>query len=92
MPLNVSFVPLDCAIQVAPPLIVRRIVPESPTAVPVLASAKDTLTSWELVLLDWTVQVTPSTVWRIVPATPTAVHVLALRQEMPLRPGDVGLD
>lgn len=38
---SVLLVPLDWAIQVAPPSMVRRIVPFSPTAVPVLASVKD---------------------------------------------------
>jgi hypothetical protein len=38
---SVTFVPLDCAVQVAPPSMVRRIVPFLPTAVPILVSVKN---------------------------------------------------
>jgi hypothetical protein len=78
-------VPLACGDQVAPPSVVRRIVPGDPTAVQVFASGQETLMSPTLV--DWLTQVPPpSLVRRIVPGEPgdtTAVQVLASGQERP---------
>ena len=70
--------PLVWLTQVAPPSVVRRMVPELPTAVPVLASVKLTLLSVTVVPLVWLTQLAPpSVVRRMVPESPTAVPVLA---------------
>ena len=45
-PRRLFVVPLDWIVQVDPPFVVRIIVPKFPTAVPVLASVKETLWSW----------------------------------------------
>ena len=70
-PERVVFVPLLWLTQVAPPSVVRRIVPLSPTAVPVFAPVNDTPESPKPVPLVWPTQVVPpSIVRRIVPNDP----------------------
>lgn len=91
-----SVVPLDCAVQVAPPSVVRRIVPGFPTAVQGLASVQETARSGLVVPLGWVFHVAPPSVVRTtIPGPPTAVHVLTSVQETPMsEPGtasDVGV-
>src|SRR5215472_2616902 len=70
-------VPLDWSLHSAPPSSVRTMVPPEPTAVPVLASTKETPSRFSVVPLDWDVQVVPpSVVRRMVPRLPTATTVL----------------
>jgi hypothetical protein len=73
---------LDWGVQVAPPSLVFTIVPNSPTAVPVLASVKETPKRMSVTRLDWGVHFAPpSVVRRMVPNSPTAVPVLASVKE-----------
>ena len=58
-PTRERVIALDCRFQVIPPSLVRRIVPSSPTAVPVLASVKTTAQSVLVVPLDCAFQVAP---------------------------------
>ena len=51
--LSLSPVPLDCRNQVAPPSVVRRIMPFSPTAVPVSVSVNETPHSVSVVPLAY---------------------------------------
>ena len=85
--------PLNWLTQVAPPSVVRRIVPPLPTAVPVFASLNQTLSSQWSVPLNWFTQVAPpSVVRRIVPPSPTAVPVFASLKQTPQRSSPVPLD
>jgi hypothetical protein len=52
-------VPMDWAVHVAPLSVVSRIVPDSPTAVRLLASTQETPRSWLVVPLVWSIQVAP---------------------------------
>src|SRR5262249_3270129 len=70
----------------SPPVVVRRIVPRPPTAVPVFASTQETPTSPLTVPLAWRRQdAPPSVVRRIVPYPPTAVPVFTSVKETPPR-------
>jgi hypothetical protein len=72
------FVPLGSLTQVFPPSVVRKIVPYDPTAVPVLASVKETAQRVLFVPLLWLTQVAPPfVVHRIVPRLPTTVPLSA---------------
>ena len=72
---------------------VRRIVPFSPTAVPVSALVKKTALSLTVVPLDWRYQVAPPfVVRRIVPDSPTTVPVSASVNETPQSQPVVSLD
>ncbi len=67
---------------VAPPVVVRRIVPCHPTAVPVLASVNDTSLRCSCVRLTCFDHVTPpSVVRRMIPASPTTVPVSVSEKE-----------
>src|SRR5260370_5985798 len=84
MPRSSAYVPRAWGVQVTPPSIVRRIVPDSPTAVPVLASTKETPCRLFVVPLDWDVHVAPpSVVRRMVPKSPTATTVLGSKVATP---------
>src|SRR5262244_792129 len=68
--------PLNWVVQVIPPLVVRRMVPRSPTAIPLSASTNDTPHRALGVPLDRTAQDAPkSAVRRIVPESPTATMI-----------------
>jgi len=68
-----------------PPVVVRRMVPCSPTAVPVFASVKKTLFRFFVIGIDWCTQcVPPSVVRLIVLVLPTVVPVFALVKETPM--------
>jgi len=75
-----------------PPVVVRSIVPPSPTAVQVFASVHETALSQLEVMppgarLDWSAQVAPpSVVRRMVPRSPTTVPFLRSVNNMPLEP------
>src|SRR5205814_70392 len=79
-----SVVPLGCRLQVAPPSVVRRIVPSESTAVPVSLSVKETpqrrqhgvLPEW-LLHRDVLFHVPPPSVDRTISKRPSAVMVLA---------------
>src|SRR5262245_25572448 len=77
----------------SPPVVVRRMVPRSPTTDPVLASANETAKRAWLVGANWGVQFAPpSVVRRMVPEVPTATPTLALANETPHRASVVPLD
>src|SRR5262249_3224637 len=77
----------------SPPVVVRRIVPSSPTTDPVLASAKETAKRAWLVGANWGVQLAPpSVVRRMVPELPTATPMSTLANETPHRGSVVPLD
>jgi len=73
---------VDWGVHVAPPSVVRKIVPNGPTTVPVFAWVKKTLWSGLVVPLDCGVQAAPpSVIRRITPDHPTTVPVLPSAQE-----------
>src|SRR5262249_35477070 len=79
-PKRVAVVPLDWNVQVAPPSVLRRMIPPLPTPVPVLASTKETPKRVAVLPPDWNVQAAPPSVLRrIVPPPPTATTVLGAR-------------
>jgi len=72
--------PLRCGTQVEPPSVVRRIVPPSPTAVPVFASLNQTLRSSSALPAESGVQdVPPVDVPTVIPNAPRATPVEALQ-------------
>src|SRR4249920_4156988 len=78
--------PLRCGTQVEPPSVVRRIVPPSPTAVPVLASLNQTLRSNSALPAESGVQdVPPVDVPTVIPNAPRATPVEALPNDTPSR-------
>jgi len=55
-------VPLVWLVHIVPPSVVRRMVPASPTAVPVRALVNETALRKPVVPLDWLVHVAPASV------------------------------
>ena len=76
--------PEDCAVQVPPPLVVPRTVPELPTAKQVVVVGQVTPERLLVVPEDCAVQVPPPLlVLRMVPELPTAKQLVVLGQLTP---------